>query len=81
MTPLRRARKAREMTIYDLAKAAGVRPGTVSKAERGRCSPEMAARLVGAIGGDLTEEMVLYPERFDESTRGAGQHGEGLGRL
>lgn len=67
MTPLRAIRKKRKLTIYDVARAVDVRPGTISKIERGMAgaSSELAERLVTFFGRPaITEEKILYPERF-----------------
>lgn len=67
MTPLRAIRKKRRLTIYDVAQAVAVRPGTISKIERGMAgaSTDLAARLVMFYGrAAISEEKILYPERF-----------------
>ena len=33
----------------------------------GSCSPDLAARLADASGGEMTEMEILYPQRFEES--------------
>lgn len=63
MSPLQEARKQKGMTIYDLAKKAGIKAPTVSRIERGcATTPRTAERLAKAVG--ISEEKVLYPERF-----------------
>lgn len=54
------------MTIYSLARKAGVRAPTVSRIERGHpTSARTAEKLARAVG--ISEEKVLYPERFKAS--------------
>ncbi|WP_347249359.1 helix-turn-helix transcriptional regulator [Zoogloea sp.] len=67
MTPLRHARKRKNMTQSALARSAGVSQAHISAIETGRCSAsaELAERLVHAIGPSLISEAeILYPERF-----------------
>jgi len=68
MSPLRIARQKQGLTIYQVAKKAGVRAPTVSRIERGSATtPRTAERLAKAIG--ISEEKVLYPDRFHGSRR------------
>lgn len=65
-TPLRVARRRREMTLAELADQVGVDHSNLSRIERGlqQASARTAERLVKALGGAVTELEVLYPERF-----------------
>lgn len=52
---LRRQRRARELTVEDLAELAGVSSGFVSQLERGRANPSLSnlQKLAGALGVTL----------------------------
>lgn len=68
MSPLLHERQKQGLTIYQVAKKAGVSPPTVSRIERGASTtPGTAERLAKAVG--ISEEKVLYPERFLGSRR------------
>ncbi|MBU1692310.1 MAG: helix-turn-helix transcriptional regulator [Gammaproteobacteria bacterium] len=62
-TPMKKARTGKNLTIYDVAKAVGLSASRISCIERGaptsRDKVTAIARLLG-----ITEEEVLYPERF-----------------
>ena len=66
-TPLRQARRQRDLSLYEVAAAASSTASHLSNIETGkaRASAELAARLVAflAIPG-LSELQVLYPERY-----------------
>jgi putative transcriptional regulator len=64
-TALKRARKARNQTLKDVASAVGVDIGNLSRIERQRqrASLALAERLVKHFDGDISEMDVLYPER------------------
>jgi transcriptional regulator with XRE-family HTH domain len=66
MTPLKQIRTQRRLTIYDVAAGVQCSPGTISRVESGNhgVSPALAERLVKFFAGGLTEEQVLYPDRF-----------------
>lgn len=69
MTPLKTVRQLAGKSIGEVARAMEVTPTHISKVERtkGRCSPELAEKLVAYFGADrITEEQILYPERFLE---------------
>lgn len=80
MTPLRRARLARKMTLAEVAAATGVDGrkrvdlGGLSKIERGeqRVSPELATRLAQAVG-IADEREILYPFRYMDAAAGRGR--------
>lgn len=63
-TPLRKAREQAGLTIAELATAAGVDRGNLSRIERGRtnASLESAERLAKVLG--ISELEILYPERY-----------------
>lgn len=65
-TPLRRIRKARNLTLKKVADALGVDPANLSRIERGaqQASPELAERISGYYGGEVTEIQILYPRRY-----------------
>ncbi|SMF53043.1 helix-turn-helix transcriptional regulator [Pseudogulbenkiania subflava] len=67
MTPLRIARKQKNLTQKALAQVVGVSQAHISMVESGseRASAQLAEKLVEVIGRKLiTEEQVLYPERY-----------------
>lgn len=63
-TPLRKAREQAGLTIAELATAAGVDRGNLSRIERGRtnASLESAERLAKVLG--ISELEILYPKRY-----------------
>lgn len=71
MSPLKKARIKQGLTIYEVAKKAGLRAPSVSRIERGySTSAKTAERLARAVPG-ISEEMVLFPERFQKKSRKA----------
>ena len=67
MNALRSARKLRSMSQVDLASMVGVTQGHISSLETmdERASAALAEKIVVVLGRDLiTEEQILYPERF-----------------
>lgn len=67
MSPLMSARKRAGMSIGAVARKVGVTPTHISKLERnkGGCSPKLAEKLFCLLAHcGLTEEQILYPERF-----------------
>ncbi|MBS4019081.1 MAG: helix-turn-helix transcriptional regulator [Dechloromonas sp.] len=62
MTEIKKARKLKGLTVYDLAKSVGVTPGSISRIERGLVgiSPAKAKKMAEALG--LSVEQVLFPE-------------------
>ncbi|WP_258129214.1 helix-turn-helix domain-containing protein [Achromobacter anxifer] len=79
-TPLRRAREQRKLTIQQLATAADMDPGNLSRIERGIQVPSkgLAEKLSQALDGAVSEIEIIYPERFafepspnDEGAAGA----------
>lgn len=68
--PLQRARKKKGLSLRALAEAAGTTAAHICNLEnmKARASAEMAEKLASALGGDLiTEEQILYPERFNST--------------
>ena len=66
MTPARKARKSLGLTIYDVAKKAGVSAATVSRieCEKQDCKADTAASLAKVLL--IPEEKILYPARFKD---------------
>lgn len=66
-TPLKAARLAQQLSLSQLAAAAQVDRGNLSRMERGilRGSPDAAARLAAVLG--ISELEILYPERYLEA--------------
>lgn len=64
MTPVKQARKRKQLTIYQLAEKTGLSACSVSRIERGKqgVSKETAEKLAKVLG--ITEQKILYPERF-----------------
>ena len=64
MTPIRAARDKANLSIYQVAEKVCLDPSTVSRIERGlhRTTPGNAEKFARVLG--ITEEQVLYPERF-----------------
>lgn len=70
-TLLKKLRRQREETVYDVAAATGTNAGNISRIENGQQKPSLALaeRLAKHFGYAITEIQLLYPERF--------QNGEG----
>ena len=68
-TPLRKARKSKELTLVDLAHRTGTNFGNLSRIERGltKATPKIAEKLAAIFAGEITEMHILYPERFSDS--------------
>ncbi len=68
MTPLKRTRRsdARDLSQADVATTIGINTGYYSRIEKGFAQPSaiVAQKIVAFFGAPLTEEQVLYPERF-----------------
>lgn len=72
-SPLRKARKARGLTLEDVAAKVGTDTGNLSRIERGQqASKDMVDKLVKFFDGQVTELQIIYPERFanDDDTAG-----------
>lgn len=64
-SPLRKARKARDLTLEVVAAAVGTDTGNLSRIERGQqASKDMVDKLVNYFEGSITELEIIYPERF-----------------
>lgn len=63
MTKLKAARKAKGLTVQDVARSCGITPGSVSRIERGLMgtTPETAKKLAAVLGIDPAE--VIFVER------------------
>jgi predicted transcriptional regulator len=66
VTQLRVMRQERGLTQQEVAKAVGINQGYYSRVEKGDVipSPALAERIVMHLGPPLSEEQVLYPQRF-----------------
>ncbi len=64
MTPAKKARERKQLTIYEVAKRTGMSAASISRIENGKqgVSSLTAAKLAKALG--ITEQKILYPERF-----------------
>jgi transcriptional regulator with XRE-family HTH domain len=67
ISPLRRLRLERGLSIHDVASAVSTHPANLSKIERQirGASPALAERLATFFQPDLTELEILYPDRFE----------------
>ncbi len=65
MSPLRRARQERALSIYEVAQRVGVSAATISRVERRLQCPSIttASRLAALL--NLTLEQILLPEQVD----------------
>lgn len=72
MSPLRKARLERELSIYQLADSVGVSAASISRMERQLQCPSVAtaAKLASLLG--LTLEQVLLPEAGSPAPSGRG---------
>ncbi|MCC3679207.1 helix-turn-helix transcriptional regulator [Staphylococcus epidermidis] len=77
MTPLKKARKAKQWRLADLARqlqAVGceIDTGNLSRIENGKqqASTALAEKLSQVFDGELDELQILYPERFQEKPAG-----------
>lgn len=63
MTKLKAARKAKGLTVQDVAERCGITPGSVSRIERGLMgtTPETAKKLAAVLGIDPAD--VIFVER------------------
>lgn len=67
MTPLKKIRISRKLTLMEVARAIGTDTGNLSRIESGKQrSPDMAEKLSRYYGGAITELQILYPARFME---------------
>jgi transcriptional regulator with XRE-family HTH domain len=64
MTPVKQARKRKNLTIYQVAKTVGLSAASISRIESGKqgASKTTATKLSRALG--IAEKKVLYPERY-----------------
>lgn len=66
-TPMRKLREARGITQKELSEILGVDPTSITKIETNvHSSPELAERIAKYFGTAITEEQILYPERFPD---------------
>ena len=65
-TPLKKIRIKHKLSIYEVAKRCECSPSTVSRIERGGhgVSAVLAERFSKFFDSEITEEEILYPERF-----------------
>ncbi len=72
---VRKLRRRLDLSLSDLAAAAGVSIGMLSKIENGQISPSLATlqALAGALGAPITALFAEYEERRDASFVRAGQ--------
>lgn len=66
ITPLRAIRTARQLSLASVSKAIGLDTGNLSRIERmtQQASPSTAEALANYFDREITEEQILYPERF-----------------
>lgn len=77
MSPLRKARLQRGLSIYDLAEAVGMSAASISRLERRvqSTSPTTAAKLAALL--DLSLAQILLPDASEESATSDGEGGTG----
>lgn len=68
ITPLRAIRTSRQLSLATVATAIGLDTGNLSRIERmtQQPSPATAEALSNFFDREITEEQILYPERFVE---------------
>lgn len=68
ISPLKRARLARGLTLEQVASAVGIDTGNLSRIERGAQVPSVKRTdaLVKYYDNEITETQIIYPERFAE---------------
>lgn len=74
MTPLRKLRLDRGLTLAEVSRSVGTDPANLSRVETAKqpATPELAERLVSYYGKDSISELhILYPRRFQPSERAA----------
>ena len=66
VTPLKRIRQQKGLTLQVLAKLVESNTGNLSRIEHGKIVPtaRLAERLAAVFAPELTEIHLLYPERF-----------------
>lgn len=66
MTPLRKIRQARGVTLIELGKAVGLDVGNLSRLERMQqgATPALAERIARYFEYGISELEILYPTRF-----------------
>lgn len=66
MTPLKKARLARRLTLEQVESDTGINTGSLSRYENVNQIPTLsrAAVLASYFAPDLTEMHILYPDRF-----------------
>ncbi|RKP44710.1 helix-turn-helix domain-containing protein [Pararobbsia silviterrae] len=66
LSPLRKAREARDLSLKEVAAAVGTFTGNLSRIERGlhNASRDLAAALAKFFAPDITELHIFYPERY-----------------
>lgn len=71
MTPIKQARERRKLTIDQVAERTGLSKASVSRIERNKqgVSASTAARLAKVLR--ISENKVLYPERYPVSRKKA----------
>jgi len=70
MSPLRKIREKRHLTLEEVASAIEWDTGNLSRAERFGCkSIERAAQLADFYGKGISEIHILYPERFQKAAQ------------
>lgn len=74
-TVIRTARRAKRMTQFDLACAAGVSPATVYRVEAGKQRPagDTARALAQALGLRVNDDIFSHAPEADTASTGCGQ--------
>lgn len=68
MTPLKKARLAAQQTLKAIADCVEIDVSHLSRVERGmlQASPALAEKLANHFKRTISEEMILYPQRFPD---------------
>jgi len=65
MTPLRRIRKKKKLSLRHVAREVGIHYSQLCRIENGEpTSAETAAKLSNFYAGKITEMQILYPKRY-----------------
>jgi transcriptional regulator with XRE-family HTH domain len=66
VSPLRQIRRARGLSLAEVARKVGAQTGNLSRIETGHqsLSRDLAARLAALFAPDIDERHIIYPERY-----------------
>lgn len=66
VSPLRKIRRARGLSLAEVARKVGAQTGNLSRIETGHqsLSRDLAARLAALFAPEIDERHIIYPERY-----------------